>query len=105
MAKQILKFYIGRIRGLELAGSVRLMVFVRVPTGQGKKSFKNQEKVRKFHCELLSQVKSKIDVCSQAMYGYDSLLVLITPFIEYVLKVTIKIIFHHSTIACKIYIY
>ncbi len=45
---------------------------------------------------MISQVKSKNDVCSQEMYGYGSILVLITPFIEYVLKVTIKIIFHHS---------
>ncbi len=38
------------------------------------------------------------------MYGYGILLVLIfTPFIEYVLKVTIKIIFHHSKIVCLIY--
>ncbi len=42
---------------------------------------------------MMSQVKSKIDVCSQEMYGYGSLII---PFIEYVLKVTIKIIFHHS---------
>ncbi len=34
--------------------------------------------------------------------GYGSLLVLITHFIEYVLKVTIKIIFHHSKTVCKI---
>ncbi len=55
---------------------------------------------------MISEVKSKNDVCSQEMYGYGSRLVLITPFIEdvlkltpfieYVLKVTIKIIFHHS---------
>ncbi len=45
---------------------------------------------------MISQVKSKNDVCNQEMYGYGSLLVLITPFIEYVLNVTIKIIFHHS---------
>ncbi len=51
----------------------------------------------------MSQVKSESDVCSQEMYGYGSLLVLITPFIEYVLKVTIKIIFHHSKTVCKIY--
>ncbi len=37
------------------------------------------------------------------MYGYGSLLVLITPFIEYVFKVTIKIIYHHSKTVCKIY--
>ncbi len=43
---------------------------------------------------MISRVKSKIDVCSQEMYGYGSLLVLITAFIEYVVKVTIKIIFH-----------
>ncbi len=36
------------------------------------------------------------------MYGYGSLLVLITPFIEYALKVTIKIIFHHSKTVGKI---
>ncbi len=52
---------------------------------------------------MISQVKSKSDVCSQQMYGYGSLLVLITPFIEYVLKVTIKIISHHSKTVCKIY--
>ncbi len=45
---------------------------------------------------MISQVKSNNDVCSQEMYGYGSLLVLITPFIEYVLKVIIRIIFHHS---------
>ncbi len=50
----------------------------------------------------MSQVKSKINVCSQELYGYGSLLVLIIPFIEYVLKVTIKIIFHHSKTVCKI---
>ncbi len=50
----------------------------------------------------MSQVKSK-NVYSQEMYGYGSLLVLITPFIEYVLKVTFKIIFHHSKTVCKIY--
>ncbi len=89
----------------------------RAPTGQEKDRkkhsfFKSQEKVWKFHCEsgifgilskvrkrlgkikskwkvcMMSQVKSKNDVCSQDMYGYGSLLVLITPFIEYVLKVT-----------------
>ncbi len=45
---------------------------------------------------MISQVKSKKknDVCNKGMYGYGSLLVLITPLIEYVLKVTIKIIFH-----------
>ncbi len=37
---------------------------------------------------MISQVKSKNDVCSQEMYGYGSILVLITTFIEYVLKVT-----------------
>ncbi len=37
------------------------------------------------------------------MYGYGSLLELITPFIEYVLKVIIKIIFHHSKTVCQIY--
>ncbi len=37
------------------------------------------------------------------MYGYGSILILITPFIEYILKVTIKIIFHHSKTLCKIY--
>ncbi len=52
---------------------------------------------------MMSQVKSKNDVCSQEMYGYGSLLVFITPFIEYFLKVTIKIIFHHSKSVCKIY--
>ncbi len=52
---------------------------------------------------MIFQVKSKNDVCSQVMYGYSSLLVLITPFIEYVLKVTIKIIFYHSKTVCKIY--
>ncbi len=52
---------------------------------------------------MISKVKYKNDVCSQEMYGYGSLLVLITPFIEYVLKVTIKIIFHHSKTHCKIY--
>ncbi len=52
---------------------------------------------------MISQIKSKNDVCSQEMYGYGSRLVLITPFIEYVLKVTIKIIFHHSKTVCKIY--
>ncbi len=51
---------------------------------------------------MMSQVKSKNDVCSQEMYGYGSLLVLITLFIEYILKVTIKIIFHHSKTVCKI---
>ncbi len=39
---------------------------------------------------MMSQVKSKHDVCSKEMYGYGSLLVLITPFIEYVHKVTVK---------------
>ncbi len=53
-------------------------------------------------CDRLSKVKSK-NVFTQEMYGYGSLLVLITPFIEYVLKVTIKIIFHHSKTVCKIY--
>ncbi len=43
----------------------------------------------------MSQVKSKNYVCSQEMYGYGSL-AFITPFIEYVLKLTIKIIFHYS---------
>ncbi len=37
------------------------------------------------------------------MYGYGSLLALITPFIEYVLKVTIILFFHHSKTVCKIY--
>ncbi len=37
---------------------------------------------------MMSQVKPKNDVCRQNMYGYGSLLVLIKPFIEYVLKVT-----------------
>ncbi len=50
---------------------------------------------------MISQIKSKNDVCSQKVYG--SLLILITPFIEYVLKVTIKIIFHHSKTVYKIY--
>ncbi len=45
---------------------------------------------------MISQVKSKNDVCNQEMYGYGSLLVLITPVIEYVRKVIIKIIFYHS---------
>ncbi len=57
----------------------------------------------KYQVCMLSQVKSKNDVCSQEMYGYGSLLVLITPFIEYVLKVTIKIIFHNSKTVSKIY--
>ncbi len=52
---------------------------------------------------MISQVKSKNDVCSQEMYGYDSLLVLITPFIEYALKITIRIIFNHSKTVCKFY--
>ncbi len=52
---------------------------------------------------MISQVKSKNDVCSQEMYGYGSLLVLIRLFIEYVLKVSIKIIFQHSKTVCKIY--
>ncbi len=47
----------------------------------------------------ISKVKSKNDVCSQEMYGYGNLLVLITLFIEYVLKVTINIFFHHSNTA------
>ncbi len=53
----------------------------------------------------LYQVKLQNDVCSQEMYGYGSLLILITPFIEYVLKVkvTINIIFHHSNTVFKIY--
>ncbi len=66
-----------------------------------KKFFKSQVKVRK-NC-MISQVKSKHDVCSQEMNGYDSLLVIISPFIEYFLKVIIKIIFHHSKTVCKIY--
>ncbi len=37
---------------------------------------------------MISQVKCKNDVCSQEMYDYGSLLVLI-PFIEYFFKVTI----------------
>ncbi len=38
------------------------------------------------------------------MYGYGSLLVLITPFIECMsFKVTIKIIFDYSKTVCKIY--
>ncbi len=37
------------------------------------------------------------------MYGYGSVLVLITPFIEDVLKVTIKIIVRHTKTGCKIY--
>ncbi len=52
---------------------------------------------------MISKVKFKNAVCSQEMYGNGSLLVLITPFIEYILKVTIKIIFHHSKTVCKIY--
>ncbi len=52
---------------------------------------------------MISQVKSNNDVCSQEMYGYSSLLVLVTSFIEYVFKVTIKIIFYHSKTVCKIY--
>ncbi len=52
---------------------------------------------------MISQAKSKNDVCNQEMYGYDSLLVLIASFIEYLLKVTIKIIFDHSKTVCKIY--
>ncbi len=51
----------------------------------------------------MSQVKSKNNVCSQEIYGYGRLLVLITPFIEYMIKVTIKIIFHLSKAVCKIY--
>ncbi len=93
----------------------------RVPTGQEKVRkifFNGQEKVRKFwnfvksqgkvrkiksKCQvcMISQVKSKNDVFSKTMYGYGSLLVLITPFIEYILKVTIKIIFHCSKTVCK----
>ncbi len=42
---------------------------------------------------MISQVNSKNDVCSQEMYGYGSLLVLITPFIEDILKVRIKLFF------------
>ncbi len=52
---------------------------------------------------MISQVKSKNFVCSHEMYGYGSCLVLITPFIEYVLKLTIKIIFQLSKTVCKIY--
>ncbi len=52
---------------------------------------------------MISQVNSKNDVCSQEMYVYGSLLVLNTPFIEYVLKLKIKIIFHYSKTVCKIY--
>ncbi len=52
---------------------------------------------------MISKVKSKNDVYSQEMYGYGNLLVLITLFIKYVLKVTIKMIFHHSKTVCKIY--
>ncbi len=52
---------------------------------------------------MMSQVKSKNDVCSQEMYGYGSLLGHIRPFTEYVHKVTINIIFHHSKTVCKIY--
>ncbi len=37
------------------------------------------------------------------MYGCGSLLVRITPFTEYVLQVTIKIIFHCSKTVRKIY--
>ncbi len=89
---------------------------------ENRKFCKSQGTVRKFHCEsvnygfcpksrkikskcqvcMISQVKSKSDACSQEMYGFSSLLVLITPFIEYVLKVTIKTIFHHSKTVCKI---
>ncbi len=49
----------------------------------------------------ISQVKSKNDVYSQEIYAYGSPLVLIAPFIEYVLKITI--IFHHLKTVCKIY--
>ncbi len=45
---------------------------------------------------MMSQVKSKNDVYSQEMYGYGSLLVFITAFIECFLKETIKIVFGHS---------
>ncbi len=48
---------------------------------------------------MISQVKSKNDLCSQEIYGYGSLLIFITPFIEYVHKVQIKIIFQHSETA------
>ncbi len=52
---------------------------------------------------MMSSIKSKNDICSQEMYGYGSFLILITHFIEFVLKVTIKIIFRHSKSVCKIY--
>ncbi len=84
----------------------------RVPTGQEKVTIKSL-RVRKFHCEskvikkwhvcMMPQVKSKNDICSQEMYGYGSLLVRVSLFIEYVLKVTVKIIFHHLKTVCKIY--
>ncbi len=85
-----------------------------------QKSGKSKEKLNQSASQvyMISQVKCKNDVCSQEMYGYGSLLVLITPLkrlsklisrgelldkIEYVLEVTIKIIFHHSKSVCKIY--
>ncbi len=77
--------------------------FLRVRKKSG--NFVILSKVRK-KSEIIkskSQLKSKNDVCSQEMYSYGSLLVLITPFIEYVLKVTIKIILYHSKTVCKIY--
>ncbi len=52
---------------------------------------------------MISQIKYKNDVCSQEVYGYGSILVLITPFIEHVHKVTIKINFNPSKTVCKIY--
>ncbi len=45
---------------------------------------------------MISQVKSKNDVCSQEMYGYRQSSGTYYTFIEYALKVTIKIIFHYS---------
>ncbi len=82
-----------------------------------KKSFKSQEKFRKFWNFVKSQEKfnqsaesawylklnlkmlSAVNKCMVMAVFWS----LVRPFIEYVLKVTIKIIFHHSKNVCKIY--
>ncbi len=58
--------------------------FLRVRKRSEIKFFKSHQKVSKkiikMQVCMISQVKSKNDVCSQEMYGYGNFLVLITPF-------------------------
>ncbi len=67
-------------------------IYILEETGKNHEILKFCQTSGKKLIKVISQhdisSKSKNDVCSQEMYGYGSLLVFITPFIEYVLKVT-----------------